>query len=106
MAVRGEWRKIISLTESSGAVRSALRETTVEPAGDGVLCVVCLDPGIFSIINREPVLEDLRAAVSRHCSKSIEFKARLESSGEAVSASYVSEEEMQRVIHDDIVVEE
>lgn len=106
MLMRKEWGRIASLAQSSGAVKSALHETSVEPAGEGCLCIVCTDAGIYSIINREPVFEDLQRAVQEKYEKTLHFKARLEDSGAVRPTNYVSEEDLSKVIHADIVVEE
>lgn len=106
MLMRKEWGRIASLAQSSGAVKSALHETSVEPAGEGCLCIVCTDAGIFSIINREPVFEDLQRAIQEKYEKTLHFKARLETSGAAQPTNYVSEEDLSNAIHADIVVED
>ena len=106
MLMRKEWGRIASLAQSSGAVKSALHETSVEPAGEGCLCIVCTDAGIYSIINREPVFEDLQRAVQEKYEKTLHFKARLEDSGAVQSTNYVSEEDLSKAIHADIVVED
>lgn len=106
MLMRKEWGRIASLAQSSGAVKSALHETSVEPAGEGCLCIVCTDAGIYSIINREPVFEDLQRAVQEKYEKTLHFKARLEDSGAVRPTNYVSEEDLSKVIHADIVVED
>ena len=106
MLMRKEWGRIASLVQSSGAVKSALHETSVEPAGEGCLCIVCTDAGIYSIINREPVFEDLQRAVQEKYEKTLHFKARLEDSGAVQPTNYVSEEDLSKAIHADIVVED
>lgn len=106
MLMRKEWGRIASLAQSSGAVKSALHETSVEPAGEGCLCIVCTDAGIFSIINREPVFEDLQRAVQEKYEKTLHFKARLETSGAVQPTNYVSDEDLSKAIHADIVVED
>ena len=104
MLIRGEWQSIGRML--GGAVRVALRDTTVEPAGDSCLSVVCTDGGTFSIVNRESVLLELKAAVEEKYKKSIDFKARLDDSGRPVSTVYVSEDELKSAIHMDITIEE
>lgn len=106
MLMRKEWGRIASLAQSSGAVKSALHETSVEPAGEGCLCIVCTSAGIYSIINREPVFEDLQRAVQEKYEKTLHFKARLEDSGAVQPTNYVSEEDLSKAIHADIVVED
>ena len=104
MLVRGEWQKLIRMI--SGAGKAALKDTVVEPAGDSCLCVVCTDPGIFSIVNRESVLSELARAVEEKYTKRIDFKARLDESGTPASTLYVSEDELKNAIHMDITMEE
>lgn len=103
MLIRGEWPKIARTM--GGAIRVALKETVVEPAGDSCLCIVCPDEGIFSIVNRESVLLELKISVEQNYAKSIDFKTRLETSGKAQSTVYVSDEDL-KVIHDEIEIEE
>jgi len=103
MLIRGEWPKIARMM--GGAVRAALKDTIVEPSGEGCLCIVCMLPGNFSIVNRESVLLELKQIVAEKYQKSIDFKARLEDSQRPVSTIYVSDEDL-KVIHDDIMVEE
>lgn len=103
MLIRGEWAKITRLT--NGAVRAALKNTAVEPGGGGCLCIVFTLPGNYSIVNRESVLKELKQIVEETYQKTIEFKARLESSGELKDTAYVSDEDL-KVIHEDIVIED
>ena len=104
MLIRREWNSIGRML--GGAVRVALRDTTVEPAGDSCLCVVCTDGGTFSIVNRESVLQELKAAVEQKYEKSIDFKVRLDDSGRPASTVYVSEDELKSAIHMEITIEE
>lgn len=104
MLIRKEWNAIGRIL--GGANRVALQATTVEPAGEGCLCVVCPDGGTFSIVNRETVLLELKLAVEEKYKKTIDFKARLENPGRPVSAVYVSEEELKQAIHMEITVED
>ena len=62
-------------------------------------------PGNYSIVNRESVLKELKQIVEETYQKTIEFKARLESSGELKDTAYVSDEDL-KVIHEDIVIED
>lgn len=103
MLVRGEWQKISR--QMGGAVRAALRDTQVEPAGDSCLCIVCNDPGNFSIVNREAVMQELKEAVEKNYGKSIDFKANLNDTGAKSTTLYVSDDDL-KVIHDDIIVED
>ncbi len=103
MLIRGEWPKITR--SMGGANRVALKDTVVEPAGDSCLCIVCLTEVNFSIVNRDAVLLELKAVVEQSYRKSIDFKARLETSGRAQSTVYVSDEDL-KVIHDNIEIED
>lgn len=101
--IRKEWLKISR--QAGGAVRAALRDTEVEPAGDSCLCIVFTDAGNFSIVNREAVMQELKETVGKNYNKSIDFKVRLDDSGKKTSTLYVSDDDL-KVIHDDIVVED
>lgn len=104
MLIRREWNSLARIL--GGANRVALQATTVEPAGESCLCIVCPDGGTFSIVNRETVLLDLKLAVEEKYKKTIDFKARLDDSGRPVSTIYVSEEELKQAIHMEITVED
>ena len=56
MLMRKEWGRIASLSQLVGSIRLSLPKTSVEPAGEGCLCIVCTDENTFGIINREPEL--------------------------------------------------
>lgn len=103
MLLRKEWGQVGRLM--GGAVRAALRDTSVEPAGESGLCIVCPDESNFSIIDRENVLSELKAAVDQKYGKDIEFRVRLEASPPGRSTMYISEEDL-KVIHDDILIED
>ena len=77
----------------------------MEPAGDSCLCIVCNDPGNFSIVNREAVMQELKEAVEKNYGKSIYFKANLNDTGAKSTTLYVSDDDL-KVIHDDIIVED
>lgn len=103
MLMRGEWQKVSRMM--GGAVRVALRDTEVEPAGDSCLSITFSDAGNFSIVNRESVMQELKEAVEKTYGKSIDFKASLNDSGKKSTTLYVSDDDL-KVIHDDIVVED
>ena len=56
MLMRKEWGRIASLSQLVGSIRLSLPKTSVEPAGEGCLCIVCTDEYTFGIINREAEL--------------------------------------------------
>lgn len=101
--IRGEWKKISGLV--GGPIRSALRDTQVEPGGDSCLCIVFTEAGNYSIINRESVMQELKEAVEKNYGKSIDFKARLNDTGRQSTTLYVSDEDL-KVIKSDIEVED
>ena len=103
MLIRGEWTKIAR--QMGGPMHAALKDTVVEPAGEGGLAVVCSDINNFTIINRESVLEELRNVAEKTYKKTLNFTVRLNDSGRPVSTAYVSEEDL-KVIHDDIIYED
>ena len=91
MLMRKEWGRIASLSQLVGSIRLSLPKTSVEPAGEGCLCIVCTDENTFGIINREPELKNLQEVVQEKYKKTLQFKVR---------------EDLKNAIHTDVIVEE
>lgn len=106
MLMRKEWGRITSLSQLVGSIRLSLPKTSVEPAGEGCLCIVCTDENTFGIINREPELKNLQEVVQEKYKKTLQFKVRLESSAVPQRTVYVSDEDLKNAIHTDVIVEE
>lgn len=106
MLMRKEWGRIASLSQLVGSIRLSLPKTSVEPAGEGFLCIVCTDENTFGIINREPELKNLQEVVQEKYKKTLQFKVRLESSAVPQRTVYVSDEDLKNAIHTDVIVEE
>lgn len=106
MLMRKEWGRIASLSQLVGSIRLSLPKTSVEPAGEGCLCIVCTDENTFGIINREAELKNLQEVVQEKYKKTLQFKVRLESSAVPQRTVYVSDEDLKNVIHTDVIVEE
>ena len=106
MLMRKEWGRIASLSQLVGSIRLSLPKTSVEPAGEGCLCIVCTDENTFGIINREPKLKNLQEVVQEKYKKTLQFKVRLESSAVPQRTVYVSDEDLKNAIHTDVIVEE
>lgn len=106
MLMRKEWGRIASLSQLVGSIRLSLPKTSVEPAGEGCLCIVCTDENTFGIINREPELKNLQEVVQGKYKKTLQFKVRLESSAVPQRTVYVSDEDLKNAIHTDVIVEE
>ena len=106
MLMRKEWGRIASLSQLVGSIRLSLPKTSVEPAGEGCLCIVCTDENTFGIINREPELKNLQEVVKEKYKKTLQFKVRLESSAVPQRTVYVSDEDLKNAIHTDVIVEE
>lgn len=106
MLMRKEWGRIASLSQLVGSIRLSLPKTSVEPAGEGCLCIVCTDENTFGIINREPELKNLQEVVQEKYKKILQFKVRLESSAVPQRTVYVSDEDLKNAIHTDVIVEE
>lgn len=106
MLMRKEWGRIASLSQLVGSIRLSLPKTSVEPAGEGCLCIVCTDENTFGIINREPGLKNLQEVVQEKYKKTLQFKVRLESSAVPQRTVYVSDEDLKNAIHTDVIVEE
>ena len=106
MLMRKEWGRIASLSQLVGSIRLSLPKTSVEPAGEGCLCIVCTDENTFGIINREPELKNLQEVVQEKYKKTLQFKVRLESSAVPQRTVYVSDEDLKNAFHTDVIVEE
>ena len=106
MLMRKEWGRIASLSQLVGSIRLSLPKTSVEPAGEGCLCIVCTDENTFGIINREPELKNLQEVVQEKSKNTLQFKVRLESSAVPQRTVYVSDEDLKNAIHTDVIVEE
>lgn len=106
MLMRKEWGRIASLSQLVGSIRLSLPKTSVEPAGEGCLCIVCTDENTFGIINREPELKNLQEVVQEKYKKTLQFKVRLEASAVPQRTVYVSDEDLKNAIHTDVIVEE
>ena len=106
MLMRKEWGRIASLSQLVGSIRLSLPKTSVEPAGEGCLCIVCTDENTFGIINREPELKHLQEVVQEKYKKTLQFKVRLESSAVPQRTVYVSDEDLKNAIHTVVIVEE
>ena len=106
MLMRKEWGRIASLSQLVGSIRLSLPKTSVEPAGEGCLCIVCTDENTFGIINREAELKNLQEVVQEKYKKTLQFKVRLESSAVPQRTVYVSDEDLKNAIHTDVIVEE
>ena len=106
MLMRKEWGRIASLSQLVGSIRLSLPKTSVEPAGEGCLCIVCTDENTFGIINREPELKNLQEVVQEKYKKTLQFKVRLESSAVPQRTVYVSDEDLKNAIHTDVIVED
>ena len=106
MLMRKEWGRIASLSQLVGSIRLSLPKTSIEPAGEGCLCIVCTDENTFGIINREPELKNLQEVVQEKYKKTLQFKVRLESSAVPQRTVYVSDEDLKNAIHTDVIVEE
>lgn len=102
--IQNDWSKIIGAM--GRAARPSLSETVLEPGGDGCLCIVFTTQSNFSIGSRQSTLEELEEYVASHYGKTMHFKVRVKNSGENLNHIYVSEEEIQAVIHDEIIYED
>ena len=98
--VRNEWAKIVR--SMGGGARSYLRDTVVEPGGEGCLTIVFMDPMNYDMGKRPTVIGELERYVEANFSRSIYFKTRLAGRGERLNTIYVTQEELEEKIHMDI----
>ena len=102
--IRNEWGKIVR--DIGMSIRPSFRETVVEPAGEGCLCIVFNDSMNFGMGSRPSVLGELERYVESKYGRSIYFKARLRESGERLDTRYVTDEELASKIHMEVSIED
>ncbi len=102
--VRNDWGKIAR--SLSGGGRVYMRDTVVEPSGDGCLTIVFMDPMNYDMGKRPTVIGQLEQYVQENYGRSIYFKTRLAGRGERLNTIYVTEEELGDKIHMDITYED
>ena len=102
--VRNEWARLVR--EMGGGARAYLRDTVVEPGGDGCLTIVFLDPMNYDMGKRPTVIGELERQVEARYGRAIYFKTRLAGRGERLDTIYVTEEELEEKIHMDITYED
>ena len=83
-----------------------LRDTVVEPGGEGCLTIVFLDSMNYDMGKRPTVIGELERKVEDRYGRSIYFKTRLAGRGERFDTIYVTEEELEDKIHMDITYED
>ncbi len=102
--VRNEWARIVR--SMGGGAKSYLRDTVVEPGGEGCLTIVFMDPMNYDMGKRPTVIGELERYVETNYGKSIYFKTRLAGRGERLNTIYVTEEELEDKIHMDVTYED
>lgn len=102
--VRNEWAKIVRSV--GGGAKSYLRDTVVEPAGEGCLAIVFMDSMSYDMGRRPTVIGELERYVEANYGRSIYFKTRLAGRGERLNTIYVTEEDLKEKILTDIIVED
>ena len=102
--VRNEWARIVR--SMGGGAKSYLRDTVVEPGGEGCLTIVFMDPMNYDMGKRPTVIGELERYVETNYGKSIYFKTRLAGRGERLNTIYVTEEELEDKIHMDMTYED
>ena len=102
--IRNEWGKLVRAM--SGGARAYLRDTVVEPSGEGCLTIVFMDVSNYEMGKRPTVIGQLESLVQEKYGKTIYFKTRLAGRGEAFQTIYVTQEELHEKIHMDITYDD
>lgn len=102
--VRNEWARIAR--SMGGGAKSYLRDTVVEPGGEGCLTIVFMDSMNYDMGKRPTVIGELERYVEANYGKSIYFKTRLAGRGERMDTLYVTQEDLEDKIHMDITYED
>lgn len=102
--IRNEWAKIVH--SMGGSAQVYLRDTVLEPGGDGCLTIVFLNDMSYNMGRRPTAIGELERFVQETYGRSIYFKTRLAGSGERLDTIYVTKEELEDKIHMDITYED
>ncbi len=102
--IKKDWKQIAR--DLGGPIPSAFHETELEPNGEGGLCIVFRAKMNYEIGSREAVLHQLDEYVKSHYKKQIHFTARMCGPGEPSKKIYLCEGEAEKVIHDEILIED
>lgn len=102
--VRNEWAKIVR--SIGGGAKSYLRDTVVEPGGEGCLTIAFMDSMNYDMGKRPTVIGELERYVETNYGRAIYFKTRLAGKGERLNTIYITEEELEDKIHMDITYED
>ncbi|MCD8084199.1 MAG: DNA polymerase III subunit gamma/tau [Clostridiales bacterium] len=94
--IRQDWGRITR--ELGGAIRPMLRNTFLEPAGDGCLCMVFTDQMEYEYGRKPECLGEIERYIEEQYGKEISVKARLRENGERLDTVYVSDEELKAAI--------
>ena len=91
--VRNEWAKIVR--SMGGGARSYLRDTVVEPGGEGCLTIVFMDPMNYDMGKRPTVIGNWSAMWKLISAGPFILKTRLAGRGERLNTIYVTQEEVE-----------
>ncbi len=97
MAIRSDWGRITSAI--GGVYGAALSGTTVEPAGDGAMCVVFPNAEIQRFGGLDGAVKALEEYVRKTYQKEIRFRTRAKQSGEMPDSVLVTEQEVESAVH-------
>lgn len=98
MAIRNDWGKITNAI--GGTYGAALRGTSVEPAGSGVMCVVFSNVGLQRFGAQDGAIKELTDYVRETYKKDITFRTRvLRGGGEPANSYIVTAEELREAVH-------
>ena len=97
-AIRSEWGRIIEA--AGGLYAAALRGTTVEPQGEGTMCIVFPGAGAMRFGGLDRALEALQAYIRETFGKEITFRTRVRQGAAEENVSYtVTDEELKDIVH-------
>jgi len=98
MAIRNDWGKITSSLD--GLYKAVFTGTTLEPGGEGSLCVVFPNETRWKFGSNEPALKALTDHVRNSYQKEFIFQTRAKKNGDESVTNYkVTEEELREAVH-------
>jgi len=98
MTIRNDWGKIAAA--QTGFYEAVFKNTSVEPAGDGCMCIVFPNDSVSRFGSSEEALLSVTDYVKKNYQKEIVFQTRVRKNANEPSKSYIlSDEDLKEAIH-------
>lgn len=103
MELKNKWKDFID--ELSGPNKVLMRETSVETNDGDVMYIEFTRADIFNLPHKDRAINELKQILEERLNKEFEFRAKLKGDGEE-ETTYVTEEELGRLVNMEIEIED